>query len=103
MWGVDTTRGVIKNFLWRGLPVFALAVLSLLTTAGASHAAGHRPAVAGALVSALASGAAASSGVRVPLTLFEAVDRLPVAEERRASYKRDLYKHWNKGLPVRRL
>ncbi|MFF4457253.1 HNH endonuclease family protein [Streptomyces goshikiensis] len=30
--------------------------------------------------------------------MFEAVDRLPVAEEHRAGYKRDLYKHWNKGL-----
>ncbi|MFF7300549.1 hypothetical protein [Streptomyces sp. NPDC008265] len=26
------------------------------------------------------------------------IDRLPVAEEHRAGYERDLCKHWNKGL-----
>ncbi|MFD9807674.1 HNH endonuclease family protein [[Kitasatospora] papulosa] len=30
--------------------------------------------------------------------MFEAIDRLPVAEEHRAGYKRSLYKHWNRGL-----
>ncbi|MEU9946535.1 HNH endonuclease family protein [Streptomyces lavendulae] len=36
--------------------------------------------------------------MRAPLPLFEAIDRLPVAVEHREGYKRDLYKHWNKGL-----
>ncbi|WP_234344383.1 HNH endonuclease family protein [Streptomyces sp. WM6372] len=30
--------------------------------------------------------------------MFEAIDRLPVAVEHREGYKRDLYKHWNKGI-----
>lgn len=41
---------------------------------------------------------ASATGVRVPLPLFETIDRLPVAEEHRAGYKRDLCKHWNWGL-----
>ncbi|MEU9088210.1 hypothetical protein [Streptomyces sp. NPDC048357] len=41
---------------------------------------------------------AGPSGVRAPLPLFEAIDRLPVAVEHREGYKRDLYKHWNRGL-----
>ncbi|MEU8844507.1 DUF1524 domain-containing protein, partial [Streptomyces roseus] len=32
------------------------------------------------------------------LALFDAIDRLPTAAEHREGYKRDLYKHWNKGL-----
>ncbi|MFG2715312.1 HNH endonuclease family protein [Streptomyces goshikiensis] len=84
--------------MWRGLPALALAALPLLATAGAAHAADHHPAVAGGSVFAPVRGDAASSGVRAPLSLFEAVDWLPVAEEHRAGYKRDLYKHWNKGL-----
>lgn len=45
-----------------------------------------------------AAGVAGPSGVRAPLPLFEAIDRLPVAVEHREGYKRDLYKHWNRGL-----
>ncbi|MFJ3176446.1 HNH endonuclease family protein [Streptomyces roseus] len=41
---------------------------------------------------------AGPAGVRTPLPLFDAIDRLPVAAEHREGYKRDLYKHWNKGL-----
>ncbi|MFE2142205.1 hypothetical protein ACFXA3_10705 [Streptomyces sp. NPDC059456] len=42
--------------------------------------------------------AAGPAGLRSPLPLFEAIDRLPIAAEHREGYKRDLYKHWNKGL-----
>lgn len=35
---------------------------------------------------------------RAPLALSAAIARMPVAVEQRSGYKRDLYKHWNKGL-----
>lgn len=38
------------------------------------------------------------AGARAPLPLFEAINQLPVAAEHREGYKRDLYKHWDKGL-----
>ncbi|MFF1343408.1 HNH endonuclease family protein [Streptomyces sp. NPDC058290] len=79
----------------RGLPALALAALPLLTTAPASHALDLRPGAATVVLAPAVSGAL---GVRVPLSLFDAIDRIPVAEEHRAGYKRDLYKHWNKGL-----
>ncbi|MFB7428784.1 hypothetical protein ACFC0K_36490 [Streptomyces hydrogenans] len=31
-------------------------------------------------------------------TLYEAIDRLPIAAEHREGYDRRLYKHWKKGL-----
>ncbi|MFE9846620.1 HNH endonuclease family protein [Streptomyces goshikiensis] len=74
----------------RGLPALALCALPLLA-APAAHSA---PA---ATVSA-ATGVSGPAGARVPLPLFEAIDRLPVAVEHREGYKRDLYKHWNRGL-----
>lgn len=80
---------MIKNLLQRGLPALALAALPLLTTTPAAHATAAQPdapAVAGA------------PGVRAPLPLFEAIDQIPVADEHREGYKRDLYKHWNRGL-----
>ncbi|THA45661.1 HNH endonuclease family protein [Streptomyces sp. A1136] len=80
----------------RGLPVLALAALPLLAspvTAVAGMSAGSGPPAAQA-----APGAAGAAGLRAPLPLFEAIDRLPVAQEHRAGYKRDLYKHWNRGL-----
>lgn len=77
---------MIKNLLQRGLPALALAALPLLATAPAAHALPASPAVAGA------------PGVRAPLSLFEAIDRIAIADERREGYKRDLYRHWNRGL-----
>ncbi|MFI5642721.1 HNH endonuclease [Streptomyces goshikiensis] len=81
---------MIKNLMLRGLPALALCALPLLA-APAAHSA---PA---ATVSA-ATGVSGPAGARVPLPLFEAIDRLPVAVEHREGYKRDLYKHWNRGL-----
>ncbi|MFZ3492266.1 HNH endonuclease family protein [Streptomyces sp. 5.8] len=83
---------MIKNLLQRGLPAFALAALPLLTVSPAAHAAGPQQ--------AFAAGAPASAtpALRAPLPLFEAVDLIPVADEQREGYKRDLYKHWNRGL-----
>ncbi|MGW2997554.1 HNH endonuclease family protein [Streptomyces sp. NPDC001193] len=66
--------------------------LPLFTAAPAAHSA---PTATPAPATALAAGPA---GLRAPLPLFEAIDRLPVAVEHREGYKRDLYKHWNKGL-----
>ncbi|MFE4263474.1 HNH endonuclease family protein [Streptomyces sp. NPDC056883] len=85
---------MIKNFLQRGLPALALAALPLLATAPAAHAATAQAAVPAAL------GVAGAPGVRAPLPLFEAIDRIPVADEQREGYKRDLYKHWNRGLDL---
>ncbi|MFJ3914421.1 HNH endonuclease family protein [Streptomyces vinaceus] len=81
----------MKNLLLRGLPALALCALPLLA-APAAHSA---PAATAAPADALAAG---PSGQRAPVPLFEAIDRLPVAAEHREGYKRDLYKHWNKGL-----
>ncbi|MEW2374372.1 HNH endonuclease family protein [Streptomyces sp. NPDC006656] len=82
---------MIKNLMVRGLSALALCALPLLA-APAAHSA---PAAAAALA---AAGVAGPSGVRAPLPLFEAIDRLPVAVEHREGYKRNLYKHWNRGL-----
>ncbi|MEU9233509.1 DUF1524 domain-containing protein [Streptomyces subrutilus] len=75
----------------RGLPALALCALPLLA-APAAHSA---PA---ATAAPAAPGATGPTGLRAPLPLFEAIDRLPVAVEHREGYKRDLYKHWNRGL-----
>uniref|UniRef100_A0AAU3GJU2 HNH endonuclease family protein n=1 Tax=Streptomyces sp. NBC_01401 TaxID=2903854 RepID=A0AAU3GJU2_9ACTN len=75
----------------RGLTVAALATLPLLVPLPSAHA-----------VSVTADppvSLSSSPGVaRAPLALSEAVARIPVAVEQREGYKRDLYKHWNKGL-----
>ncbi|WP_053790093.1 hypothetical protein [Streptomyces sp. XY332] len=71
------------------MPALALAVLPVLSSAPVAHA---------EAVPAVIAAAPGPSGVRVPLSLFEAIDQLSVAEEHREGYKRDLYKHWNKGL-----
>ncbi|KIF72828.1 hypothetical protein QR77_41720 [Streptomyces sp. 150FB] len=63
----------------RGLAAAALAVSVLTPTAPA---------------------AAASVPAPVTTTLRQAVTQLPVAEEHRTGYKRDLYKHWNRGLDL---
>ncbi|KMO95659.1 HNH endonuclease family protein [Streptomyces roseus] len=76
----------------RGLPALALCTLPLFTAAPAAHSA---PTVTAAPAAALTGGPA---GLRAPMPLFEAIDRLPVGVEHREGYKRDLYKHWNKGL-----
>ncbi|MEU9031904.1 HNH endonuclease family protein [Streptomyces sp. NPDC048383] len=81
---------MIKNLMLRGLPALALCTLPVLA-APAAHSA---PA---ATAAPAATGVAGPAGVRAPLPLFEAIDRLPVAVEHREGYKRDLYKHWNKG------
>lgn len=73
----------------RGLPALTLTVLPLLTAAPAAHSAPAQTRVATA---------AEPAGVRAPPPLFAAIDQLPVAAEHREGYKRDLYKHWNKGL-----
>ncbi|MEV7729100.1 hypothetical protein AB0P15_30875 [Streptomyces sp. NPDC087917] len=89
---------MINNLLRRGLPALALCVLPLLSTvpavAGPAIAVGELPFTSYAPARA-AAGAPAGFA---PLALFEAVDRLPVAVEHREGYKRDLYKHWNRGL-----
>ncbi|WP_406739594.1 HNH endonuclease family protein (plasmid) [Streptomyces sp. NBC_00853] len=77
----------------RGLPAFILAAFPLLTAGvPAAHAEPLRTAAHSAVA---VSGAA---GLRAPIPLFEAIDQIPVADEQRAGYKRDLYKHWNRGL-----
>ncbi|MFE2326850.1 hypothetical protein ACFXD5_23495 [Streptomyces sp. NPDC059385] len=81
---------MIKNLMRRGLPALALCALPLLSSAPAAHSAPTE--------SALRPTPAGPAGVRAPLPLYEAVDRLPVAAEHREGYRRDLYKHWNRGL-----
>ncbi|MFG2987445.1 HNH endonuclease [Streptomyces sp. NPDC048258] len=81
---------MIKNLLRGGLPTLALAVLPVLASAPVAHAA--------PVQGAAAAPAAPSTGVRVPLPLFEAIGQLTVDEEQREGYVRTLYKHWNKGL-----
>ncbi|MFD9458552.1 hypothetical protein ACFWBC_36400 [Streptomyces sp. NPDC059985] len=83
---------MIKNLLQRGLPALALAALPLLATAPAAHAAHAQASVPAAF------GIAGAPGARAPLPLFEAIDRIAVADEQREGYKRDLYKHWHRGL-----
>ncbi|MEU7553142.1 HNH endonuclease family protein [Streptomyces sp. NPDC044571] len=82
---------MIKNLMLRGLPALTLAALPLLTagTPGA-HAEPSRTAAAAA--------APGTAGLRAPIPLFDAIDQIPLADEQRAGYKRDLYKHWNRGL-----
>ncbi|MFE1556134.1 HNH endonuclease family protein [Streptomyces sp. NPDC058734] len=76
----------------RGLPALALCALPLLAAAPSAHSSPTSPSTP---ASAAAAGPAAA---RAPLPLFEAIDQLAVAPEHREGYKRDLYKHWNKGL-----
>ncbi|MEU9189182.1 hypothetical protein AB0D14_32495 [Streptomyces sp. NPDC048484] len=87
---------MIKNLMRYGLPVLALAALPLLTTTVPATA--HTTTAEGLATTQTAVGAAGMTAVRERLPLFEAIDRIPVAEEHRAGYKRNLYKHWNRGL-----
>ncbi|MFE5489009.1 HNH endonuclease family protein [Streptomyces virginiae] len=80
---------MIKNLTQRSLPALALAALALLTTAPAAHASGSQH---------LAADTTGVAATRAPLPLFEAIDRIPVADEQRVGYQRNLYKHWNRGL-----
>lgn len=77
------------NIAVRGLAAAALATLPLLATAPTTHAVD--------MVGPSGS-AAAGSATRAPLSLAAAVSRIPVETEQREGYKRELYKHWNKGL-----
>ncbi|MFE9933559.1 HNH endonuclease family protein [Streptomyces sp. NPDC005533] len=79
----------------RGLPALALAALPLLAITPPASADTSAAAVA---ATPAPVGTAGGAGVRAPLPLFEAIDKLSVEEEHRAGYKRDLYKHWNRGL-----
>ncbi|WP_324609449.1 HNH endonuclease family protein [Streptomyces sp. NRRL S-378] len=81
---------MIKNLMRHGLPALTLCALPLLASTPTAHSAPADP------VRGPAAGGPA--GVRAPLPLYEAIDQLPVAAEHREGYKRDLYKHWNKGL-----
>ncbi|MFD3939818.1 HNH endonuclease family protein [Streptomyces sp. NPDC058611] len=93
---------MITTLLRRGLPALALATLPLLATALPAAATAAVPPAELLYTSYAparpAAGAPAAPGGRAPLPLFEAIDLIPVAEERREGYKRDLYKHWNRGL-----
>ncbi|MEV7526170.1 hypothetical protein [Streptomyces sp. NPDC091371] len=92
---------MINTLLCRGLPALALAALPLLTTsipAAANTTAASQMPFTGHASGQGSAGAPGAAGVRAPLPLFEAIDRLPVAVEHREGYKRDLYQHWNKGL-----
>ncbi|MFJ1662482.1 HNH endonuclease family protein [Streptomyces anthocyanicus] len=75
----------------RGLAVAALTALPLLVPLPSAHAVDVTADAPVSLVSA-------PGVVRAPLPLSAAVARMPVAVEQREGYKRDLYKHWNKGL-----
>ncbi|MEE1774844.1 HNH endonuclease family protein [Streptomyces sp. NPDC048210] len=82
-----------------GLPALALAALPLLATPAAS--AGTPLPVEEQPFTSYAPAQTpdgAPGAARLSLGLFEAIDRLPVAEEHREGYKRTLYKHWNRGL-----
>ncbi|MEU3317152.1 HNH endonuclease family protein [Streptomyces sp. NPDC006662] len=74
----------------RALPALTLCALPLLASAPTAHSASAAP--------ARALAPADQVGLRAPLPLYEAIDRLPVAPEHRDGYRRDLYKHWNRGL-----
>ena len=49
-------------------------------------------------VPAAAHAAPAAPGAAQTLPLTYAIDQIPVADESRAGYSRDSFKHWNKGL-----
>lgn len=82
----------------RGLPAFAFAALPLL--AGTLPAAATAPGSELTATSHMSEPpfAGGPGGRLAPLPLFEAIDRIPVALEQRDGYKRDLYKHWNRGV-----
>ncbi|MFF0549634.1 hypothetical protein ACFYUL_11785 [Streptomyces sp. NPDC004311] len=83
---------MITNLMRRGLPALARAVLPLF--APGAPAVGATTAPSTGVPAVLLGG----GRLRAPVPLFEAIDRIAVADEQRAGYKRDLYKHCNKGL-----
>ncbi|GGZ95000.1 hypothetical protein GCM10010371_63600 [Streptomyces subrutilus] len=92
---------MIDNLLRRGLPALALAVLPLLATtpatAGPNIPTAELPYTSYAPTRPATAPAGAPAAL-APLPLGEAIARLPIAVEHREGYKRDLYKHWNRGL-----
>ncbi len=82
----------------RGLPALAFAALPLLV-ATVPAAAGVMPSRQPPEPSHSADAAHfGAGGPLATLPLLDAVERIPVAVEQREGYKRELYKHWNKGL-----
>ncbi|MEV6358336.1 hypothetical protein [Streptomyces hydrogenans] len=77
---------MITNLMRRGLPALLLATLPLLPASLPATAAAPEPLPA------------AGAAEQVMATLYDAIDRLPIAAEHREGYDRRLYKHWNKGL-----
>ncbi|MFE0654763.1 HNH endonuclease family protein [Streptomyces sp. NPDC059534] len=75
----------------RALPALVLATLPLL--AASPLAAADAP-----HAQRTSSRGAPGPSIQVMLSLFEAIDQVPVAAEHREGYSRTLYKHWNKGL-----
>ncbi|HEY9327014.1 MAG TPA: HNH endonuclease family protein [Streptomyces sp.] len=88
------------SLMRRGLPALALAALPLLASpASATALTAPTPASERPFTSySPAQPPAGAPGALAVLPLFDAIDRLPVAEEQREGYQRNLYKHWNKGL-----
>ncbi|MGW3304496.1 HNH endonuclease family protein [Streptomyces rubiginosohelvolus] len=88
------------SLLRRGLPALALAVLPLLSTTGSVGAVVVPTPVEELPFTSYAPAQppAGAPGAPMALPLFDAIDRLPIAEERREGYQRTLYKHWNRGL-----
>ncbi|GAV38197.1 HNH endonuclease family protein [Streptomyces acidiscabies] len=80
---------MITHLLRRGLPAFLLAALPLLPAAPSAQA---QPAVT------TAPQAAGVPSPRMLLPLLDAIGEIPVAAEHREGYRRDLYRHWNRGL-----
>lgn len=80
----------------RGILTAALTALPLFAITPAVHAAD----LLAPTPASFSPVAVAPVPVAAPalLTLSDAVGQLPVAAEQREGYKRELYKHWNKGL-----
>ncbi len=77
----------------RALAALALTLAPLTLPASFAHA---QPAAATGVPSALGAPAAPGSARAFPLSY--AIGQIPVAEESRAGYSRDKFKHWNTGL-----
>ncbi|WUI43244.1 HNH endonuclease family protein [Streptomyces zaomyceticus] len=80
----------------RGLPALLLAALPLLPAS--LPAAADSTTLPKAAVGAPEPLPGAAAPEQVMATLYDAIDRLPIAAEHREGYDRRLYKHWNKGL-----
>ncbi|MGW6202524.1 HNH endonuclease family protein [Streptomyces sp. NPDC055089] len=80
----------------RGVLAAALTALPLFVISPDVHAAGLPSSVPAPFSTAVAP--AAPGPAPALMTLSDAVGQIPVAAEQREGYKRELYKHWNKGL-----